>query len=379
MTSSERQRICIIFRGPNFDLDHFGRRLEALSSRLEGICIMGFTEDTVRTYGNFTVHTTRWASGIGFTLRHLWRVLRIARAERSRAHRVSVCVSADPLKGGLFALLASRVIGAAFAPEVNGDFAHPANYMDGESGLKARVKRRVMMAVGRFVLKRADGARILYPQQLDFMRPHMDGKAVHHVFEYVDLAPFRNLGEEKVVLFAGFPFFLKGVDLLIEAFKRVAPNHPDWKLKILGWFPDTRVMNALIGGHAQISHHAAVSHGEMPQHMGRSGIFVLPSRTEAMGRVLLEAMAAEKPRIGSNVGGIPTVIEDGKDGLLFESGDVDALAERLERLMSDAALRRELGSAAHRRMLAEFTLERYLDRICAFYADAAARRPPSSS
>ena len=167
-------------------------------------------------------------------------------------------VSADPLKGGLLALLAARIMGARFAPEVNGDFTHPANYMDGESGLKARLKRRLMIAIGRFVLKRADGARMLYPQQLDFMRPHMDGKAVHHVFEYLDLAPFRNLGEEKVVLFAGFPFYLKGVDLLIAAFKRVAPRFPEWKLKIIGWFPDLSEMDAHIGGHEQITHHPAV-------------------------------------------------------------------------------------------------------------------------
>jgi len=58
--------------------------------------------------------------------------------------------------------------------------------------------------------------------------------------------------------------------------------------------------------------------------------FVLPSREEGMGRVLLEAMASAKPVIGANVGGIPALIEDGKNGYLFESEDVDELAKKLD-------------------------------------------------
>ena len=61
-----------------------------LSQRVEGICIMGFTEDTVRQYGSFKVLTTRWTSGLGFTLRHLWHVVRTAYAERKRSPRISL-------------------------------------------------------------------------------------------------------------------------------------------------------------------------------------------------------------------------------------------------------------------------------------------------
>lgn len=364
-----RHRICLVFRGPNYDLDHFGRRLLALSQRFEGVCIMGYKETTTRRFGNFDVVTTRWAPGAGFTIRHFLRVVHQAFKERFSKRPAQLVISADPIKGGLYGYLVSRIIGAKFAPEINGDFADQANYIDDGIGpLEAKIKRRSMIAIATFVLKRANGARLLYPTQLSFLSAELKNKVFHSTFEYVDLSSFRNLGEEKVVLFAGFPFYLKGVDVLIAAFKQLAPKYPEWRLKILGWFPDQSILDRYIAGHPQIQHHPPVKHGEMPEHVGRCGIFVLPSRTEAMGRVLVEAMAAEKPRIGSNVGGIPTVIHDGKDGLLVKPGDVADLVEKLDRLMGDASLRTTLGRAGRERMLNEFTLEKYLDRIGSFYS-----------
>jgi glycosyltransferase involved in cell wall biosynthesis len=77
--------------------------------------------------------------------------------------------------------------------------------------------------------------------------------------------------------------------------------------------------------------------------MERSMILALPSRTEGMGRVLLEAMAAGKPIIASDVDGIPHYVRDGYNGLLFRPGDAGDLAEKLRRLLSDGALREHLG------------------------------------
>jgi glycosyltransferase involved in cell wall biosynthesis len=147
----------------------------------------------------------------------------------------------------------------------------------------------------------------------------------------------------------------------------VVPRHPGWKLKILGWYPDDRELKRSMGGHPDIFHQPPVLPSEMPGHMGRCGIFVLPSRTEAMGRVLLEAAACAKARLGSDIEGIPTVIENGTDGLLFKPNDVEDLAVQLDRLMGDANLRKELGMHARLRAISEWNAEHYFRRLFDFY------------
>jgi glycosyltransferase involved in cell wall biosynthesis len=105
----------------------------------------------------------------------------------------------------------------------------------------------------------------------------------------------------------------------------------------------------------------AVNNERLAPYVGRCAAMVLPSRSEAMGRVLLEAAAAGKPRIGAAVNGIPSVIEDGVDGLLFPKNDVDALAERLTRVMSSPDLRRRLGAAARARAVREYSGDRFVE------------------
>ena len=91
------------------------------------------------------------------------------------------------------------------------------------------------------------------------------------------------------------------------------------------------------------------------------------SRSEAMGRDLAEAMAAGKPRIGSNVDGIPSVINDGVDGLLVEPGNIDDPAEKLPMLMSNQELRQRLGKAGEIRAKKEFTKSIYFENLTNFY------------
>jgi glycosyltransferase involved in cell wall biosynthesis len=126
-------------------------------------------------------------------------------------------------------------------------------------------------------------------------------------------------------------------------------------------------LNDSIDGHPRIYHHKPVPYEEMPEHIGSCGMFVLPSRSEAMGRVLIEAMAAGKPRIGSNIEGIPSVINDGIDGLLFQTENVDALAEKMDVLMSNPELRQKLGKAGELRAKQEFTKSKYFNNLINFY------------
>jgi glycosyltransferase involved in cell wall biosynthesis len=104
---------------------------------------------------------------------------------------------------------------------------------------------------------------------------------------------------------------------------------------------------------------------EKHQWLARARIFVLPSYAEGLPISLLEAMAAGLPVVVTPVGGIPTVIRDGEEGLLVQPGDVAGLASALNRLLEDAGLRQRLGNAARARCTERFGIENvaraYLD------------------
>jgi glycosyltransferase involved in cell wall biosynthesis len=85
---------------------------------------------------------------------------------------------------------------------------------------------------------------------------------------------------------------------------------------------------------------------DVPERLRRADVFVLPSLTEGMPLSLLEAMASGCCVIASDIPACRDVITDGRDGLLFPTGEVNALARTLERVLSDGALRRRLGRAA---------------------------------
>ena len=79
-------------------------------------------------------------------------------------------------------------------------------------------------------------------------------------------------------------------------------------------------------------------------------LLVLPSRSEGMGRVVIEAGCRGRAVVGSRVGGIPDVVVDRKTGVLVPPGDAGALAEALERVLSDRALAERLGAEARIRV-----------------------------
>ncbi len=100
-------------------------------------------------------------------------------------------------------------------------------------------------------------------------------------------------------------------------------------------------------------------------------VFCLPStdRAESFGLVLLEAMRARLPVIASAIAGsgVGYVVRDGESGLLVPPGDAGALAQALQKLSGDAALRARMGSAGNMRWREEFTLERAADRLLQLY------------
>jgi glycosyltransferase involved in cell wall biosynthesis len=167
------------------------------------------------------------------------------------------------------------------------------------------------------------------------------------------------------------------VDVLIKAFHLVSDEFKDWSLKIVGFCQDRSPFVALASDNDRIAFFDPIWYPEVIALMADCSLFVLPSRTEAMGRVLLEAMASGKPVIGSNVDGIPYVIEHGVNGLLFESENVEDLAAKMRAVISDPAYAARLGERAREFVCRERSEECYLERFSHMIEDvtgAAAER-----
>ncbi len=94
---------------------------------------------------------------------------------------------------------------------------------------------------------------------------------------------------------------------------------------------------------------------------------VLPSGNEGTPVSAIEALAAGRPVVATCVGGVPDVVRDGEDGFLVEPAAVAELAERLERLASDPALRARMGEAGRARVLPRYAVARLVDDVDRFY------------
>jgi glycosyltransferase involved in cell wall biosynthesis len=142
----------------------------------------------------------------------------------------------------------------------------------------------------------------------------------------------------------------KGFDLLLEAFAKIAPEHPDWSLTLFGEGEQRAHLEALC---ARLG---VANQVQLPGVTGRPGqwveeaeVFVLSSRFESFGNVVTEAMAAGLPVVAFDCPWGPgEILRDGEDGLLVPPEDVDALAAAVRRLIVDPELRRRLGEAGAR-------------------------------
>ena len=103
-------------------------------------------------------------------------------------------------------------------------------------------------------------------------------------------------------------------------------------------------------------------------------LFVLPSLNEGMGRALIEAMAAGLPVIASRVGGIPSVIDHERTGLLVPPGDAGALADALRRLLDRPEWATQLGMAASRSVDSRYGSVSMVQAIESIFAEALSVR-----
>ena len=357
--------LVVVHKGPSWNIEDLAPFCRLLSRRFTGeVWAFGsYDADTVIGRMRLRVVGTQPFRDKVNLLRFVSSALKWTRELRSaRVPRLAL-VALEPFTSGLIGLYAAWRARGALICEVNGVYASRHNTADTRIPLARTLRVLLRRQVGALVLRRATAVRLLFADQLRGFARLPEGIVTRQFFETTNLAAFHAGPEERIILGVGFPFRVKGFDILCRAFAEVSSRHPEWKLVLIGHGAPQEVQD---GGlqHPRIEAHPGLKQPQVAAWMARCAIFALPSRTEAMGRVLLEAGAAGKCRLAARVDGIPTVVEDGVDGLLVETENVDQLAAALERLMGDEGLRRRLAEAARRRVEREFSEEAYLDHYC---------------
>lgn len=154
----------------------------------------------------------------------------------------------------------------------------------------------------------------------------------------------------KKVLAVGRQSYQKGYDLLLQAWQGVIAQHPDWQLEIFGK-PDPRQQLPEMAKALHIGNNVSFfeAHRDIESKYLEASVYVMSSRFEGFGMVLIEAMACGVPCVSFDCPHGPSdIISNHVDGLLVKNGDVNALSQALLQLVGDESQRREMGNEARK-------------------------------
>ena len=166
---------------------------------------------------------------------------------------------------------------------------------------------------------------------------------------------------------------MKGHFFFLEAFKlfvtktKISPE----KIKVIiaGDGPDFDNLNALILQH-ELSNYFILSgfmqNKDLLSLFNVVDLVVVPSISEGLGNVIIEALMQQCLILASDTGGIPEIIEDGKNGLLFRSNDIDSLVERLTYVYENKTVEIIYKESMKRTFKSKFTLETQIDKMIEF-------------
>lgn len=244
--------------------------------------------------------------------------------------------------------------------------------------------------LGKMLLKRTEGAICINAKATQMLHDAGFEKA-RTLFFGIDergFAPMdrsvarRELGiadDLTVFMYAGRLLRYKGIDDLIEAFRRLRAQNTERRMKL--WIAgegeygaELQQLAARSGLGDEIEFLNAVPITRMPYYMSAINALVLPSRAfwnEQFGRVLVEAMLAETPVIGSTSGEIPMVIGD--TGYIFPADDIDALAATMQHVLQNPGEAIEKARQSRQRALREFSMGSFVDGLVDLLEDYSHR------
>lgn len=271
-----------------------------------------------------------------------------------KRHPVDLIVVQDPFLLGLAGWWLKRRYGVKLIISFHGDFWENPHWL-GE-----RLINRFLLWMSHFTVPRADAIRavseaiknkviarvgsgqliavIPTPVVLERFKPSA-GASIEKIRE--------RYGRKRIILFVGRLTKVKNIPFLLEVFLTVRNSYPDAVLLIVGEGPERGSIESSRdnrGLREDVFLVGRAEHDAVPDYYGAADFVVLLSLSEGLPKVLVEAAAARKPLVGTNVGGIPEIIEESANGFLVPPGDAAYCAEKMLALLNDGSLRQRMGA-----------------------------------
>jgi len=270
-------------------------------------------------------------------------------ARELRDFRPVVVVAQSPYEGA--AALAGRSLAripVKVLLEVHGDW-ETATRLYG-SPLR-RLLEPFSRAVARAAVRRVDAVRTVSSFTSGLVRS-VGVEPAATFMTYLDADAFRAapvpLPEHPLALFVGVLERYKNVSALAAAWRIVAARVPDARLHVVGHGRERAVVQTLVRELPdRVVWDEWLPSDDVARALDEATLLVLPSFSEGLPRVVVEAFARGRGVVGARAGGIPDIVEDGVNGLLVPPDDVDALADALARVLSERGLAQALADGAH--------------------------------
>jgi glycosyltransferase involved in cell wall biosynthesis len=163
---------------------------------------------------------------------------------------------------------------------------------------------------------------------------------------------------------------IKGLEYLIQAMVTVIDIHPNSNLTLIGDGPLKQKYEKLtfdLSLNKNIVFAGSIKNNKIPDYLEDKDIFVLPSLSEGLPLAIIEAMAASKPIITSNVGGISDLVDDGVNGILIDSKNPDLLAEKICYLIENPKIRKNMGIESRKKIEKNFTWDKIINNLIQIY------------
>lgn len=301
----------------------------------------------------------------------LWSIFR---------HGATILVAQSPYEGVAAALakITARLVGrrVALIVESHGDF-EISLFMECPISL-VPVYRIIMRLAARFSLDRADVLRPVSNSTRDQLGAWAPNKPSFLFPAWTDIDAFLEAGAHPktsgdTIMYTGVLIPRKGVHFLLEAFDRVQQEFPAAVLWIVGKAQNPDYAARLkqqarkLGLNGRVIFRDHLPQRQLAEYMAKAEVFVLPSESEGLGRVVFEAMAAGIPVIGSEVGGIPEMVENGITGFLVPPKDVTGLAEKLRWILAHPEEARQMGRRGRESARRFFSTAQYVQNYARLF------------